>query len=76
MTERQKIVKHFQTKKQKFVDSKEMAVALRQDQVGERHFDNEKEYVDKVLKAGYKSDMAVQLLNDINGTKSETEEKK
>lgn len=75
MTERQKIVKHFQDKKQKFADSKEMAVALRQDQVSERNFDNEKEYVDKVLKSGYKSEMANQLLNDINGTKS-TEEKK
>jgi hypothetical protein len=66
MTERQKIVQHFADKNIKPSTTVDMAIYLKGDSMKTRpELANEKEYVDKVLKAGYKSRMAKDLFDDI-----------
>lgn len=73
-TERQGVVKHFQDKKQTFKQPVDLALALRADQVGPKELESEKEYVNKALKAGYKSPLFKELFDEVNGT-NKTEKK-
>lgn len=66
-TERQVIVQHFADKKMKFQTTVDMAVYLARDlQQTRPQLADQKPYVEKVLKAGYKSTMAKDLFDDIN----------
>ena len=72
-TERQRVVKHFQDKKETFKAPVDLALALRADQVGPRELADDAEYVQKALKAGYKSPMFKDLFDAVNGSaKTET----
>jgi hypothetical protein len=66
MTERQRIVQHFTDNNIKPSTTIDVAVYLKGDSMKTRpELTNEKEYVEKVLKAGYKSRMAKDLFDDI-----------
>lgn len=67
MTERQAVVQHFVDKGIQFKTTVDMAIYLAQDKQQTRpQLADQKDYVEKVLKAGYKSTMAKQLMDDIN----------
>lgn len=76
MTERQKIVQHMTDNDVKFQTTVDMAIYLARDkQQTQPRLANESEYVDKVLKAGYKSKMAKDLFDDIQAAKKQTKAK-
>jgi hypothetical protein len=67
MTDRQAIVQHYAEKGIKFEKPVDMAINLARDAKQSRPvLAKQKEYVEKVLKAGYTSKMATDLFDDIN----------
>lgn len=71
-TEREAVVQHFHDNKLSFDNTVDLAVYLESDRIGDKKFANG--YVDKVLAAGYRSNMTKQLLDDINKTNEPSEE--
>jgi hypothetical protein len=66
MTERQAIVQHFAENKVVVQKPVDMSLYLARDKQQRRPaLAGQKEYVEKVLKAGYTSKMSVDLFNDI-----------
>jgi hypothetical protein len=75
MTERQAVVQHFVDKDVKVGSTIDMAVYLAGDQQQTRpQLADQKEYVEKVLKAGYTSTLAKQLFEDIKKSQADQPE--
>lgn len=70
--EQQSLVKHLQSQKKRFKTTVDLAIYLKKNRDGD--LKEYKEPINDVLKSGYKSEKARQLLNDINDRNTKKQE--